>query len=129
LENLQIQRPFQNNEAVGVDNGTALAIANIGSALLPSSHSDLLLKNVLHFPKVVANLISIQRFCLDNDCYFILISTHYYIIDLQTQTLMLEGESENGMYPPRFGKKKTHKDNKAFHSHDRNKDILISVAS
>jgi hypothetical protein len=115
LENLQIQQPFQHNEAVGVGNGTALAIANTGSAILSSPNSQFHLKNVLHCPKAAANLISIQRFCLDNDCIFILTATHYFILDLQTQTLLLEGESENGMYPLRFGKeKKTHKSNKPF---------------
>jgi hypothetical protein len=41
---------------------------------------------------------------LDNACYFILTATHYYIIDLQAQTLLLQGPSENGMYPLRFGR-------------------------
>jgi transposase InsO family protein len=114
LANLQVQQPFETSEAVGVGNGTALAIANSGSSILPSPKSDFLLNNVLHCPRAAANLISIQRFCLDNDCYFILTSTHYYIIDLQTQNLLLEGKSENGMYPLRFGKKKTHLGSKDF---------------
>jgi transposase InsO family protein len=105
LENLHIQQPFQSNDAVGVGNGTALAIAHSGSAILHSPHTKFKLQNVLHCPQAAANLVSIQRFCLDNECYFILTATHYYIIDLQTQTLLLEGKSENGMYPLRFGKK------------------------
>jgi hypothetical protein len=105
LENLHIQQPFQSNDAVGVRNGTALAIAHSGSAILHSPHTKFKLQNVLHCPQAAANLVSIQRFCLDNECYFILTATHYYIIDLQTQTLLLEGKSENGMYPLRFGKK------------------------
>jgi len=51
---------------------------------------------------------------MDNDCCFILTLTHYYIIDLQTKTLLLKGERENGMYPLRLGKKMTHKGSKAF---------------
>jgi hypothetical protein len=68
---------------------------------------------VLHCPKAATNLVSIQRFCLDNACYFILTSTQFYFIDLQTQTLLLEWKSENGMYPLRLGKK-SHKGSKAF---------------
>jgi hypothetical protein len=68
---------------------------------------------VLHCPQAAVNLVSIQRFFLDNACYFILTATNYYIIDLQTQTLLLEGESENDMYPLRFGKT-LHKDSKSF---------------
>jgi len=113
LENLHVQKPFQSNDTVGVGNGTTLAIANSGSAILHSPNTTFNLHNVLHCPQAAANLISIQRFCLDNDCYFILTASHYYIIDLQTQTLLLEGKSENGMYPLRFGKK-SHEGNKGF---------------
>jgi hypothetical protein len=113
LENLHIQQPFQNNETVGVGNGAAFAIANTGSTTLISPPNKFQLHNVLHCPQAAANLVSIQRFCLDNAYYFILTATNYYIIDLQTQTLLLEGKSENGMYPLRFGKK-LHKDSKSF---------------
>jgi transposase InsO family protein len=113
VENLQIQQPFQSNDIVGVGNGAALAIAHSGAAILHSPQSAFHLKNVLHCPQAAANLVSIQRFCLDNACYFILTASHYYIIDLQTQTILLEGKSENGMYPLRFGKK-NHKSSKAF---------------
>jgi len=37
LGNLQIQQPFQNDEAIGVGNGTAFAIANSSFAILSSS--------------------------------------------------------------------------------------------
>jgi hypothetical protein len=113
LENLHIQQPFQDIDAVGVRNGTALAIANSGSATLHSPHTKFHLNNVLHCPQAAANLVSIQRFCLDNACYFILNATHYYIIDLHTQTILLEGKSKNGMYPLRLGKK-SHEGSKGF---------------
>lgn len=113
LNNVHNQQPFQNNEAVAVGNGSALAIANTGSSTLSSSQSSFNLHNILHCPDVVANFISIQRFCVDNACYFILIDSHYYVIDLQTHTLLLEGKSENDMYPLRLGKT-PHKGSKAF---------------
>jgi hypothetical protein len=68
---------------------------------------------VLHYPKAAANLISIQIFCLDNDRYFILIASHFYIFDLQTQVLLLEGRSKNGLYPLKLDKK-SHRSSKAF---------------
>jgi hypothetical protein len=113
LENLHVQQPFQSTKAVGVGNGSTLTIANSVSALLHSPKSDFHLHNVLHCPQAAANLISIQKLCLDNDCYFILTSTHYYVLNLQTHKILLEGESENGMYPLRSGKK-THQYNKDF---------------
>jgi len=67
----------------------------------------------MHCPKVATNLVSIQRFFLDNAYYFILTANHFYIIDLLTQALLLEEKSENGMYPLWFDKK-SHKGSKAF---------------
>jgi hypothetical protein len=113
LNNLHVQQPFHNFEAIAVSNGSTLAIANIGSTTISSSQSDFILKNVMHCPKAAANLVSIQRFCLDNHCYFILIASHFYITDLQTQALLLEGKSENDMYPLQLGEK-SHRGSKAF---------------
>jgi hypothetical protein len=113
LENLNVQQPFQQNDTVAVGNGAALTIANSGSTTLHSSNSSFHLNNVLHCPQSAANLVSIQRFCLDNACFFILTSSHFYIIDFQTRTILLEGKSENGMYPLRLGKK-SHKGSKSF---------------
>jgi hypothetical protein len=46
-------------------------------------------------------------------CFFILTASNFYIIDFQTKAILLEGKSENGMYPLRLGKK-SHKGNKSF---------------
>jgi len=67
----------------------------------------------MHCPQAATNLVSIQRFCLDNHCYFILTASHYYVFDLQTQALLLEGKSENDMNPLQLGKK-SHRGSKAF---------------
>jgi hypothetical protein len=42
-----------------------------------------------------------------------LTASNFYIIDFQTKAILLEGKSENGMYPLRLGKK-SHKGNKSF---------------
>jgi hypothetical protein len=98
LDNLNIQKPFQNTNTVAMGNGASLIIANNGSTILHSSHHSKsvfnLKKNVLHYPNASTNIISIQQFCLDNACYFILIATHFYIIDLQTITILLERKRE-----------------------------------
>jgi len=113
LENLQIQQPFQTSEEVSMGNGTGLTIENTGSSLVHSSHSSFKLNDILHCPQASANLLSIQKFCIDNSCYFILTSSHYFVKDLKTHTLLLEGKSENGLYPLRFGGKLL-KSNKTF---------------
>jgi hypothetical protein len=103
LENLSIQQPFQFDDTVAVGNGAGLTIENIGSSTLQSSsNSPFHLNKVLHCPQATANLLSIQRFCLDNDCYFILTAHYFYVKDYQTHAVLLEGRSENGLYPLRL---------------------------
>ena len=86
---------------VAVGNRYGLKIDNAGSTLLHSSNSsfDFHLKNVLHCPNSYANILSIQIFCLDNDCHFILTSSHFFVKDNLTKAILLEGKSENGLYP------------------------------
>lgn len=71
LENLHIQQPFQHPEEVAVGNGTGLAIENTGSSLLHRSNSSFKLQNILHCPQASANLLSIQKFCLDFLLFYI----------------------------------------------------------
>jgi hypothetical protein len=100
LENLTIQpQPFQGQESVAVGNGAGLGIEHTGSAILHSPKFPFQIRNILHCPTAATNLISIQQFCLDNNCYFILTSSHFFVKDLQTHAILLEGKSENGLYP------------------------------
>jgi hypothetical protein len=103
LENLTIQpQPFQGPESVAVGNGTGLNIEHTGSTIIHSSNIPFHLKNILHCPTATTNLLSIQKFCQDNNCYFILTSSHFFVKDLRTHALLLEGKSENGLYPLRL---------------------------
>jgi hypothetical protein len=103
LENLTVQpQPFQGQESVAVGNGSGLGIQHTGSAILHSSKSPFQICHFLHCPTAATNLISIQKFCLDNNCYFILTSSHFFVKDLQTHAILLEGKSENELYPLRL---------------------------
>jgi hypothetical protein len=57
------------------------------------------LSKVLHCPQAYANLLSINQFCRDNDCFFLLIGSHYFVKDNHTGLTLLEGWSEGGLYP------------------------------
>jgi hypothetical protein len=106
INNLQDQQPFLNTDAVTVGNGTNLTIEHTGSTLLHSLKFPLHLKNILHCPKASSNLLSIQKLCADNSCYFILTASHFFVKDLRTHSILLEGKSENGLYPLLLGKNK-----------------------
>jgi hypothetical protein len=57
------------------------------------------LKNILHCPNASANLLSIQRFCANNDCHFILIAFKFWVNDNLTGRILLHDPSEGGLYP------------------------------
>jgi hypothetical protein len=87
------------SEAVAVGDGGGLEIESIGSAILTTSNSHFHFKHILHYP---TNLLPIQKLYKDNDCYFILTNSHFFVKELNTHRLLLEGNSENGLYPLRF---------------------------
>jgi transposase InsO family protein len=99
LENLSLQQPYQGSDSVTVGNGGGLQIANTGSTLISTPKTLLHLHNILHCPNASSNLLSIQKFCKDNNCYFILTSTYFVIKDLWTKEILLQGPSEDGLYP------------------------------
>jgi hypothetical protein len=115
MENLYIQQPFEGNDMVEVGNGAALMINNAGSTFFsnPNSLTPFQLKYVLHYPNASANLLSIQKFCQDNHCHFILTSSHFFVKDNLTKAILLAGKCENGLYPLRF-KGNSHKSSRAF---------------
>jgi len=91
---------FQADGAIVVGNGAGLLIKNTGFSTLHSSfNSTFHLTQVLLCPQAIANLLFIQRFCIDNDCYFILMADYFYVKDFQTHAVLLEGISENDLYP------------------------------
>jgi hypothetical protein len=107
LENLFIQEPFQGHDYVAVGNGSGLVIAYTGSFTLlfsTSLNSSFKLRDILHCPATSTNLLSIQKFCKDNNCFFILTASHFFVKDNQTMAILLEGKSENDLYPMRLQK-------------------------
>jgi hypothetical protein len=99
LEKLSLHQPYQGNDSVTVGNGGGLQSTNTGSSFVSTPSSQFYLHKVLHCPKASANLLSIQKFCRDNHCYFILSATHFTIKDMQTKEILLQGSSEAGLYP------------------------------
>jgi hypothetical protein len=76
--NIIASQPFNGVDTVGVSNGTGLHIKNIGSSFVLSNKSQFLLKDILHCPNVFANLLLINKFCLNNNCkYYVLFVDDY----------------------------------------------------
>jgi hypothetical protein len=66
-------------DTVQVGNGSGLMIQNTGSSLLNTSHNSFRLNNVLYCPQAASNMLSINQFYLDNNCYFILTGTTFFL--------------------------------------------------
>jgi len=98
LENLHLQTPFTGPYKVAIGNGSGLQIHNTGSSVLCAATKKFNLSRILHCPSTAANLLSINRFCLDKDCYFILTGSHFFVIHMQTGKLLLDGPNNDGLY-------------------------------
>lgn len=96
-------QPFEGTETVGVGNGTSLKIKGIGSSLVVPTNSSnppkLLLKDILLCPSASANLLSINKFCIVSNCHFTLIASYFLVKDNMTGAVLLQGPSNNGLYP------------------------------
>jgi hypothetical protein len=104
IANLSLHEPYGGDESVAVGNGSGLSIKNTGSLHLHTPSSSFHLNRVFHCPTAMANLLSINQFCLDNDCFFILTGSHYFVKDNKTGKTLLEGRSEGGLYPIHINK-------------------------
>ena len=102
LENLTLQQPYQGDETVAVGNGSRLGISHTGSSSFLSSNQFLHLKNILHCSDAKTNLLSINKFCRDNDFHFKLIDTYFLIKDNLIGRILLQGANEDGLYPLRL---------------------------
>ena len=62
--------------------------------------------HVLHCLQVLVNLLSINHFCIDNSCYFVLTGSNFFCVkdNLLGRTL-LTGKSEGGLYPIQIDRK------------------------
>lgn len=58
----------------------------------------LVLKQLLHVPKITKNLLSVSKFAHDNNVYFEFHSTVCFIKDQAIHTILLMGKLEDGLY-------------------------------
>jgi hypothetical protein len=78
-----------------VGNGTCLAIKNIGTSLL--FQPNFILCNVLHVPKITKNLLSVQKFTLDNNAFVEFHPSCFFVKDHISGKILHKGPSKNGL--------------------------------
>lgn len=68
-----VNQPVQYNgdEKINIRNGECLIVKHIGSTTLFTPQHLLFLKNILHVPTIIVNLLYVKKLCKDNSCWFI----------------------------------------------------------
>ena len=99
LTNLNLSNNYNGDEIVTVVNDQPLNIQNTGSGKLQTPSHTFNLSKILHAHKLVANLLSVHKFCLDNNCIFIFDTDWFLIQDKVTGRTLYTGESIKGLYP------------------------------
>ena len=64
---VQASTKYLGNKKLTIDNGQGLAIKHIGHFFLSTSDKTILLKNILHVPSIIKNLLSISKIVCNND--------------------------------------------------------------
>ncbi|RVW60941.1 Retrovirus-related Pol polyprotein from transposon RE1 [Vitis vinifera] len=120
LGNLTNTSPYTGTDRVTIGNGKHLSISNIGSKQLHSHTHSFQLKKVFHVPFISANLISVAKFCSDNNALIEFHSNAFFVNDRHTKMVLAQGKLENGLYKfPVFSNKKPYSSINnvfAFHS-------------
>ena len=86
------------NIMVKVSDGTLLAVAHIGTSVLPTKHKPRTLTNILHVPKLQHNLLSMRQLCHDNNCHVMLDSFCVCVKDNTVGDVMLQASSLGPVY-------------------------------
>ncbi|KAJ0581064.1 putative RNA-directed DNA polymerase [Helianthus annuus] len=102
LSSLDNSEAYQGNDSLHVGDGTPLPIFHIGSSNIFTPHKTFNLSNILHVPELKQNLLSVQKFCSDNDVFFEFHSSFFVVKDESTHTTLLMGPSEQGLYTIRL---------------------------
>ncbi|KAA8517361.1 hypothetical protein F0562_017633 [Nyssa sinensis] len=99
IANLATSQPYEGDDSMGVGNGTGLTISRTATASIITPSSILTLNNIAYCPQALAHLLSINKFCKDNNVLFELTGSNFSVKDVLTGNMLLTGPSANGLYP------------------------------
>jgi len=98
LATLAASEPYLSNNNLHIGDGKGLPISHIGHTKIYTPHHSFTLSNVLHVPTITKRLLFVQKFCLDNNVYFEFHPFVFYVKDLNTNEVLLLGQSKYGLY-------------------------------
>ncbi|GAA0176282.1 hypothetical protein LIER_29300 [Lithospermum erythrorhizon] len=92
-------RPYTDNARVLVGDGSLVPITHLGDfSFSYSSTKSFTLNNVLVVPNLPTNLVSIKRFSIDNNCYFLFGASSFCIKDKNTHQTLVSCASPDPLY-------------------------------
>jgi hypothetical protein len=86
-------------DKIRVGNGQGLKILHSGHGILPTPSHNFQLFSLLHVPEIQKNLISVNQFTRGNHVFIEFHPNFFYVKDLKTRQLLLQGPSKLGLYP------------------------------
>jgi len=89
LAGLAALEPYLGNDNLHVGDGKGLPISHIDCTKIYTPHRSFTFSNVLHVPAIRKRLLSVQKFCLDNNVYFEFHHFVFYVKDLHTNKVLL----------------------------------------
>ncbi|XP_074302766.1 uncharacterized protein LOC141634526 [Silene latifolia] len=90
---------LSDNRHIVVGNGTLIPIIGLGHAHRPSPHHNLILKNVLHVPSLIKNLVSVRKFTMDNNVSVSFDPFGFTVKDLKTGKQIMRSNSTGDLCP------------------------------
>jgi hypothetical protein len=97
LTSITSSEPYLGNDHLHVGDGKGLIILNIAHSKICSPNNTFTLSNILHILNITKPLLSVQKFCLENNVF----EFHYflfYVKDLMKKEVLLSGRSRDDLY-------------------------------
>jgi hypothetical protein len=99
IANLATSQPYKGDDFMSVGNMTGLTISHTSNASIKTVSSTIALNSVVYCPQTSIHLLSINKFCKDNNVLFELTSSAFSMKDILTGDTLLTGPSDNELYP------------------------------
>jgi hypothetical protein len=74
-------------------------ISHIGNSILRTPHDSLHLKNTLHVPNALKNLLYVHKLALDNNVFLEFNPFFFFIKDRVIRRTLFKGPCTGGLYP------------------------------
>ncbi|KAJ9545242.1 hypothetical protein OSB04_024949 [Centaurea solstitialis] len=89
---------YNGSDSVRIGDGSPIPIKHTGSSTICTPSGKFFLKHLLHVPLIAKNLLSVSKFCKDNNVFFQFHPYHFLVKDQVSQATLLRGGSKNGLY-------------------------------